>query len=69
MKDTDRLSVVTYDSNVKVDFPLTVMTAENKERTKVMVKAIRDGSSTNLCGGLLKGLCNITYIQLLLELL
>ena len=57
VKDTDRLSVVTYDTNVKVDFPLTQMTSENKERTKVTVKAIRDGSSTNLCGGLLKGIC------------
>lgn len=56
LKDTDRLSVVTYDTHVKVDFPLTTMNAANKERTKVTVKAIKDGSSTNLCGGLLKGM-------------
>ncbi|XP_003383100.1 PREDICTED: uncharacterized protein LOC100635885 [Amphimedon queenslandica] len=56
LKDTDRLSVVTYDTNVKVDFGLTTMNQENKERSKVTVKAIRDGSSTNLCGGLLKGM-------------
>ena len=59
MKECDRLCVVTYDSNVKLDFPLTKMTPDSKERIKVIVKAIRDGSSTNLCGGLLKGsLCN-----------
>ena len=56
VKDTDRLSVVTYDTNVKVDFGLTTMNQENKDRSKVTVKAIRDGSSTNLCGGLLKGM-------------
>ena len=55
MKECDRLCVVTYDSNVKLDFPLTKMTPDNKERIKVIVKAIHDGSSTNLCGGLLKG--------------
>ena len=56
MKESDRLCVVTYDSNIKLDFPLTKMTPDNKEGTKVIVKAIRDGSSTNLCGGLLKGI-------------
>lgn len=55
VKECDRLSVVTYDTKVQVDFPLTSMDSANKERTKLMVKAIRDGSSTNLCGGLLKG--------------
>lgn len=55
MKECDRLSVVTYDTNVTLDFPLTRMDAVNKEKTKLTVKAIRDGSSTNLCGGLLKG--------------
>ena len=57
MKDCDRLCVVTYDTNVTLDFPLTCMDTNNKEKTKGMVKAIRDGSSTNLCGGLLKGKC------------
>ena len=55
MKECDRLSVVTYDSNVKLDFPLTSMTSDNKDKTKAEVRAIRDGSSTNLCGGLVKG--------------
>ena len=63
MKDCDRLSVVTYDTNVTLDFPLTCMNAANKERTKQAVKAIRDGSSTNLCGGLLKGITLYAYVK------
>ena len=55
MKDCDRLSVVTYDTNVYMDFPLTNMTQANKRNTLAKVKSIRDGSSTNLCGGLIKG--------------
>ena len=67
MKECDRLSVVTYDSNVKLDFPLTRMNSDNKEKTKMAVKAIRDGSSTNLCGGLMKGkenYCTASIINL-----
>ena len=65
MKECDRLSVVTYDTNVKLDFPLTRMNTANKEKTKAMVKAIRDGSSTNLCGGLLAGMMSPNYYNLL----
>ncbi len=31
------------------------MNKENKERARTYVSSIREGSSTNLCGGLLKG--------------
>ena len=55
MKECDRLSVVTYDTKVRLDFGLMHMDEANKEKTKAMVKDIRDGSSTNLCGGLIKG--------------
>ena len=55
VKECDRLSVVTYDTNVRLDFPLTRMNGDNKEKTKALVRAIIQGSSTNLCGGLIKG--------------
>ena len=60
VKPTDRISLVLYDDHVDVEFPLTLMTKENKELTKAKVEKIRDRSATNLCGGLLKGmLCSV----------
>ena len=59
MRDDDRLSVVTYDTHVKVDFGLMNMDKTNKGHGSSIIHQIRDGSSTNLSGGLLKGLCQI----------
>ena len=59
MKDDDRLSVVTYDTNVHLDFGLMKMTKENKENCLTKIRNITDGSRTNLSGGLLKGLDQI----------
>ena len=55
VKECDRISLVLYDTTVKLEFGLTKMTEENKEMVKSCVSAIRDGTSTNLCGGLMKG--------------
>lgn len=55
MKEDDRMSLVTYDSDVSLVFGLIKMDKANKERAKSFVEAIHDGSCTNLCGGLLKG--------------
>ena len=51
----DRLSVVTYDSDVEVKFELMQMAEANKTYTKSLVATIYQGSCTNLCGGLTKG--------------
>ncbi len=59
VKESDRLSVITYDTHVYVDFGLITMNKENKAKCSQKVQSIRDGSSTNLSGGLLKGLCQI----------
>ena len=59
VRDDDRLSVVTYDTHVKVDFGLMNMDKTNKGHGSSIIHQIRDGSSTNLSGGLLKGLCQI----------
>ena len=56
MRDDDRLSVVTYDTHVAVDFGLMRMTKKNKEQCLTKIRKIASGSSTNLSGGLLKGL-------------
>ena len=55
MKDCDRLSLVTYDSSVNLEFGLTPMDRSSKERTKAVVEGIAVGSCTNLCGGLIEG--------------
>lgn len=57
--EKDRLSVVTYDTHVYVDFGLKYMTKANKEDSLNKIEKITDGSSTNLCGGLMKGLCQM----------
>ena len=55
VKECDRISLVTYDAKVNLEFELLKMDTVNRERAKSFVKKIRDGSSTNLCGGLIKG--------------
>lgn len=55
MKECDRFSLVTYDTNVELVFGLMKMEKDSKDRAKSFVESIHDGSSTNLCGGLLKG--------------
>lgn len=55
VKDSDRISLVTYDTHVELVFGLMKMDKQNKERAKTIIQSINDGSSTNLCGGLLKG--------------
>lgn len=59
MLEKDRLCVITYDSNVFVNFELLHMTSENKDFAEQQIKGIVEGSSTNLCEGLLQGLCEI----------
>ncbi|CAB3982076.1 Hypothetical predicted protein [Paramuricea clavata] len=57
--EKDRLSVVTYDTGVTVDFHLLAMNKDNKKFAESKIELIQPGSSTNLCGGLLQGLCTI----------
>jgi len=59
LKQCDRLSIVTYDASVYLDFGLLSMTKENKDFALNKIKAISSGSTTNLCGGLMKGLCQM----------
>ncbi|XP_064400224.1 uncharacterized protein LOC135346514 [Halichondria panicea] len=56
LKETDRLSVVTYDAYIYVNFDLMLMNKANKKEAKALVDSIRSGTQTNLCGGLLKGM-------------
>ena len=60
VKDQDRLSVVTYDTGVYLDFGLMKTTKDNKAKCLTKIQEIRYGSTTNLSGGLLKGLEQIS---------
>ena len=61
LNQCDRLCLVLYDDVVNVEFPLTTMTKENKEICTLEVAKITDGGTTNLCGGLLKGMEQIIH--------
>jgi Mg-chelatase subunit ChlD len=61
LKECDRLSLVTYDTQVYVDFGLTAMDRSSKDRTKAMISKLEQGSCTNLCGGLVKGMEQIAF--------
>ncbi|ETV97114.1 hypothetical protein H310_09923 [Aphanomyces invadans] len=51
----DRVSLVSYDSDVTTDMPLTKMNDQGKANLAQKVKCIQAGSCTNLSGGLVAG--------------
>ena len=53
--ETDRFSLITYETSVKTVFGLTPMTADHKTEKKSLIKKLRTGDMTNLCEGLLTG--------------
>ena len=59
------MSLITYNSSVVLDFPLTNMDKSNKKRTKSIIETITVGDRTNLCGGLLKGTSIVLTISTL----
>jgi len=52
----DRVCFVTFDTNVRVLMDWTQMDENGKERARNNVKNLREGSSTNLAGGLVTGI-------------
>ena len=69
VKECDRLSLVTYDTQVYLDFGLTAMNRANKDRTKAVIGKLREGSCTNLCGGLMKGMYCVRAVPLIRKVL
>jgi hypothetical protein len=53
---SDRLSIVTYDTGVYCPMPLAAMDKEGKAAAAETIGEIRPGSATNLSGGLLRGI-------------
>ena len=56
VKKTDRFSLVTYNTRVKVDFHLADMHRANKDRFKAVIRELTAENRTDLCGGLVQGI-------------
>ncbi|XP_062523654.1 uncharacterized protein LOC134198303 isoform X2 [Corticium candelabrum] len=56
LKDTDRLGIVSYDTKVYDDLRLKVMNQRGKSQAHAVIDKLKEGSSTNLSGGLERGL-------------
>lgn len=63
LKECDRLSLVTYDTNVFLNFGLRAMDKTNKEMARETIKSLAVGSSTNICGGLVMGMEQIAFCK------
>lgn len=50
------VGIVLFDSSIDVLLPLTKMDAGGKDRASQLIKTIKERGSTDLSGGLLKGL-------------
>lgn len=56
LKAEDRLCLVSYESSVRTDLPLTKMDKAGKDLARLALAQIRASGGTNLSGGLLAGL-------------
>jgi uncharacterized protein YegL len=53
---TDRLGLVTFDTQVRTEWPMCAMDEEGKQASRFALASIRAGTSTNLSGGLMAGI-------------
>lgn len=56
LQQDDKFSLVAFDSNVDLQLHLTAMDAAGKKKALETVRALNTGSTTNLSGGLLRGI-------------
>lgn len=59
MRDGDRVAVVSYSDDVRVDVESTVLNQETRNLARNAIQRIADGGSTNLGGGLVEGLAQV----------
>ena len=59
LTEEDRLSIITYNENVCVDFQICKLSEDNREEALRKIDQIESGGRTNLCEGLLKGISEI----------
>merc|ERR1712232_252202 len=56
LSECDALGLVEYDTTVKVLAPLTQCSADGRASLDAVLQRVREGTQTNLSGGLLRGL-------------
>ena len=56
LASTDRLALIVYDGSVDIIFTLTKITPDNKTQIEALIDSVQTRGSTNLCGGLIKGM-------------
>ena len=59
LTEEDRLAIVTYADDADVDFQICKLSEDNREKALRKIHQIHNGGSTNLCGGLLKGISEV----------
>jgi Ca-activated chloride channel family protein len=55
LKDNDRIAIISYSDDVRVDLPASLATKEVKKQALDAIGRIHAGGSTNLSGGLFRG--------------
>lgn len=55
LQNGDKLSLVTFDTQVKTEFAELAMDSEGKSKALKVIRSINAGSSTNLSGGIFEG--------------
>jgi len=56
LQSKDRFGLVVYDDNVSTVLDPVIMDSMGKERAKIAIGAVEAGGSTDLCGGLVRGI-------------
>lgn len=56
LKEADRISLVSFDREVKLELPLSPMDGSGRRRAEDVIKSLHPGSTTNLSGGALKAI-------------
>jgi len=59
LKPADKLSLVTYDTTVLTELPLTTMDQKGKALAEKALARVKAGSMTNLSGGLMQSINNL----------
>ncbi|KAF0685069.1 Aste57867_22997 [Aphanomyces stellatus] len=63
LQEADRVALVTYGSDVTTDLRLTKMTTEGKALLVDTVNAVHTDGMTNMSGGLMAGIDQLTYVE------
>ena len=63
LNEKDRVALVDYDEQVRIEFPSTLLDAESKPVLQQRIASIHSGGMTNLCDGWLTGCQQIAEVS------